>query len=220
MKVSEKLKKQIDEAKGIAEKSNAEVQGLADGADIEPPKAIAAIEKAQGKARAAELVISRLESKLAAALHEEDRQEYNVRVKTAEKAISLYVESLSVPYRQLREALTLWEEGTTAIAAARGKVYAEIKGMYEGGAPYHDSNLDALLAQPSLDWLKYNNMDYLYQRGDKGFSEMRKRIDSILEAKKADGVLARIRGEWEPFEREPPFVHAVQEPNPILVQSA
>jgi hypothetical protein len=198
--LSEKLKKQIDEAKAIVEKENAEAQAIAGADDVDPGKAIAAIEKAQGKARAAELVISKLEPKLANALKEEAREVYNARVKTAEKAITHYVESLSIPYQQLKDAITLWEKGATAIAAAKAKIIDEIKGMYEGGYPYHKSYFDRLVDQPTLEWLKYNNMDFIYNRNDKGVSEMLSRIDGALKAKRADDLISHIREEWESFE--------------------
>jgi hypothetical protein len=202
MKQSEKLKKQIDEAKAIAEKSNTEAQSLADGADDDPGKAIAAIEKAQSKARAAELVAKSLAPKLAAAIRSEVLEVYHQKQAAAEKAIVRYVESLSVPYRQLQDALTAWEKGTNAIAAAKAKVVDEIKGMYPDGYPYHDAYFDDLVAHPSLDGLKHNNMDYLYQCGDKGFNEMRKRIDRNLELKRADDLIPNVMSSWQPFETE------------------
>ncbi|GHT98974.1 hypothetical protein FACS1894142_6000 [Spirochaetia bacterium] len=195
MKLSEKLKKQIDEARDIVEKSNAEAQSLADADDVDPAKAIVAIEKAQGKAKAAELVISKLEPKLAAALKEEAREIFNQKQVEAEKAVRKYIADLSGPYKQLREAVDSIEDALKKLWDARKKITSEIIPMYEDRWLGYGPG-EILTMIPNFTNVNFN---------EAGFNLMRKRIDESLKQKQDSGFIEALKSRWEKFEKpEPP----------------
>ncbi|MFP3041207.1 hypothetical protein LQZ19_05230 [Treponema primitia] len=211
MKQSEKIQKQIDEAKAIADEAAADAQKMSDVEDIEPAKAIAAIEKAQGKQNAAQLVISKLEPKLAAALKTEAREQYNAKKTEAEKAIKKAIAEVKPLYKKIQDAIAQYDGTFKKIEALRAEMFSSIGHMFEYKSP--GSHARNLIMYPFIG-NAFMGKIYHADTSAKGFIKL---VDTELERLDADWLIPAILREMEPFEKsEPKQVYREPDPGPIV----
>ncbi|GHV02146.1 hypothetical protein FACS189485_01880 [Spirochaetia bacterium] len=213
--LSEKLKSQINEAKSIAEKENAEAQAIAGAEDVDPGKAIAAIEKAQGKAKAAELVIKNLEPKLAAALKEEARAVHDEKQEAAVKAFKTYIAALEPEYAKLKQACKLWVEANEKLEALRDELMPKIGPAYEYGQP-HGAALQNITENPNIQAMINNTPRFGRGQGEKKIQNLWGQIDKMMDLKKEDHVIPGLRRYFDPFEKTPQPAPEAPEPEPIV----